>query len=51
MCIRDRVYTYAYIQEGKYKVSVYHYPDTVIKGIDHYLNEEVKQIDIITIEE
>ena len=45
------VYTYAYIPEGKYKVSVYHYPDTVIKGIDHYLNEDVKQIDIITIEE
>ena len=45
------VYTYAYIPAGRYKVSVYHYPDTVIKGIDHYLNEDVKQIDIITIEE
>lgn len=44
-------YSFAYLPAGEYQVSVYHYPDTKIKGVDYYLSEDVKDVEIITVEE
>lgn len=49
--IHTMKYTCAYLPRGAYKVTVYHYPDTVITSVDTYLSEAVKNVDIIEIEE
>lgn len=44
-------YSFAYLPAGEYKVNVFHYPDTKILKADYYLSEDVKDIDIITVED
>lgn len=44
-------YNFAYLPKGEYKVNVYHYPDTKILGTDYYLSEDVREVEIITVEE
>lgn len=44
-------YSFAYLPSGEYKINVFHYPDTKILEADYYLSEEVKDVDIITVEE
>lgn len=44
-------YTFAYLPAGDYKIKVYHYPDTKVVDVSYYLSEDVRDIDIITVEE
>lgn len=44
-------YTFSYMAAGTYKINVYHYPDTEILGVDKYLDEDVRQVDVISVEE
>lgn len=44
-------YSFAYLPAGDYQVSVFHYPDTSIIGVDYHLSEDVKDVEIITVEE
>lgn len=44
-------YTFAYLPAGDYKINVYHYPDTKVVDVSYYLSEDVRDIDIITVEE
>ncbi len=44
-------YSFAYLPAGEYQISVFHYPDTRIKGVDYYLSEDVRDVEIITVEE
>ena len=44
-------YNFAYLPAGEYQINVYHYPDTRILEADYYLSEDVKDVDIITVEE
>lgn len=48
---KTMIYQFAYLPAGEYKIHVYHYPDTKILGAEYYLSEEVREIEIITIEE
>lgn len=48
---KTMTYQFAYLPAGEYKIHVYHYPDTKILGAEYYLSEEVREIEIITIEE
>lgn len=43
-------YQFAYLPAGTYKVVIYHYPDTKIVGTNHYLSEDVRDVEIINIE-
>lgn len=43
-------YQFAYLPAGNYKIVIYHYPDTKILGVDHYLSEDVRDVEIINIE-
>ncbi len=49
--IHQLMYSFPYLAEGEYKVYVYHYPDTKIGELSYYLSEDVKEIEIIEIEE
>lgn len=44
-------YSFAYLPAGEYKINVFHYPDTRVTGADYYLSEDVREIEIITVEE
>ena len=44
-------YSFAYLPAGEYKINVHHYPDTKMVSTDYYLSEDVKEIDIIEVEE
>lgn len=44
-------YSFAFLPAGEYKINVHHYPDTKVVSTDYYLSEDVKEIDIITVEE
>lgn len=44
-------YSFAYLPAGDYQVSIFHYPDTRIIGVDYHLSEDVKEVEIITVEE
>ena len=44
-------YTFAYLPAVEYKVNVHHYPDTKVNSVDYHLSEDLKEIDIITVEE
>lgn len=45
------IYNFPYLAQGSYKVYVYHYPDTKIGELSYYLSEDVKNIEIISVEE
>ena len=45
------LYNFPYLAQGNYKVSVYHYPDTKVHDLSYHLSEDVKDIEIIEIEE
>lgn len=44
-------YNFAYLPEGEYKINVFHYPDTEILDVDSHLSEDVREVDIIMMEE
>lgn len=44
-------YNFAYLPAGEYQINVFHYPDTRIIGVDYYLSEDVRDVEIITVEE
>ena len=44
-------YNFPYLAKGDYKVFVYHYPDTKIGELTYSLSENVKEVEIIEIEE
>lgn len=44
-------YSFAYLPAGEYQVNVFHYPDTRIIGVDYHLSEDVRDVEIITVEE
>lgn len=45
------IYNFPYLAAGTYSVNIYHYPDTKINELSYYLSEDVKEIEIIEIEE
>lgn len=49
--IHTMEYRFGYMPAGEYKINVFHYPDTRILETDYYLSEDVKDVDIITVEE
>ena len=44
-------YSFAYLPAGEYQINVFHYPDTRIIGVDYHLSEDVRDVEIITVEE
>lgn len=49
--VHSMEYSFAYLPAGEYKINVFHYPDTRILEADYYLSDDVRDVDIITVEE
>lgn len=45
------IYNFPYLAQGTYNVYIYHYPDTKIGELSYTLSEDIKDIEIIEIEE